>query len=392
MTFRTRTYEFTAFTEDALLEAGGGLAKGDRFTVPSAADTEFAVEDDDGRLSGDFRDRALDRFGQTAEIDGGGSGSRIYAEKYYFVRDKDGNWYILVEIEQEGSSDDYFTFYGDVPPPETEVEVRACIDAPFGVPYENLGAGEVDDPGTASLSGRYFCDENRDDVDSGLDPAISGVLVTLLSADGTAVAETTTDANGEYWFVGLKPGEYVVQFDAEVGKEFVARDTGGDPSGSDVDPATGATDVIVLGRGEAVTGIDAGIAKPTTASLSGRYFCDENRDDLDNEDEPGIAGSLVLLRAVDGSLAAETTTDADGFYWFEDLAPGEYVVQFAEVSGKGFVARNVGDDDRLDSDVDPLTGLTAEIFVERGDTVSHIDAGVAPPEEAFISETDLFLF
>ena len=82
MTVNTSTYEFTAFTEGELLEGGGGLSKGDRFTMPIAADTTFAVKDNDNRLSGDFRDHALDAHGQTADI---GNGGQIYAERYFFV-------------------------------------------------------------------------------------------------------------------------------------------------------------------------------------------------------------------------------------------------------------------------------------------------------------------
>jgi len=55
----TYTYEFTAFTEDALLEAGSGngsnLGYGDSFTMPATADTTFVVTDNDQYLSGDSR-------------------------------------------------------------------------------------------------------------------------------------------------------------------------------------------------------------------------------------------------------------------------------------------------------------------------------------------------
>ena len=84
--------------------------------------------------------------------------------------------------------------------------MRACVDAPIGVRYDKLGAGEAAEPATASLSGRYFCDDDGDGLDSDGDPAVVGLTVTLLSADGEFVASTTTDTNGNYSFGDLTAG------------------------------------------------------------------------------------------------------------------------------------------------------------------------------------------
>ena len=158
-----------------------------------------------------------------------------------------------------------------------------------------------------------------------------------------------------------------------------------------MDPATGNTGLISVGRGETITDIDAGIAKVETASLSGRYFCDVDGDDLDDGEEPGIEGAFIVIRSVDGTFSERTQTDSDGFYFFDDLAAGEYVVEFAETSGKTFVAPNAGEDDSSDSDVDPVTGMTGVVLVEAGDVVTDIDAGVAATEE-YVPEADVFLF
>ncbi|MEO0977876.1 MAG: SdrD B-like domain-containing protein, partial [Pseudomonadota bacterium] len=364
MAFYSRTFEFTAFTEADLLRPGdGSLGRGDTFVMPAIATTAFSVRDNDPWLSGDIHkkswarsedtgrwqkkitEHARDPFGQEASANGVPLEGQIYAEKRLVLRGDDGKTYQLIEIEVErgnapGRGDDYFTFLGAVPPPGVTLEVKRCSDVFFGLKYDKLGAGVTADPETASLGGRYFCDDDADDLDTE-DPSVPGALVTLLTADGAVVARTKTDADGNYEFTDLAAGDYVVQFatDDAPGKAFVSPSS--DSNGSDViDPERGLTDVISLGRGEVVKGIDAGIVYvEPTAVIAGRYFCDDDADDLDTED-PSVAGALVTLLTADGAVVARTKTDADGNYEFTDLAAGDYVVQFAtdDAPGKAFVS------------------------------------------------------
>ena len=102
------TYEFTAFTEADLLDAGAagsGVNCGDTFTMPAGATTCFEVSDNDSFLSGDnyCNENSNDQYGQTAVITGEngeelGNGGQIYAEKYFWVCDDAGNWYVLINI------------------------------------------------------------------------------------------------------------------------------------------------------------------------------------------------------------------------------------------------------------------------------------------------------
>jgi serine-aspartate repeat-containing protein C/D/E len=261
----------------------------------------------------------------------------------------------------------------------------------IGERKENVDAG-VEDPKTASLAGRYFCDENDNDLDDG-EPGIEGILVTLLDAAGNPTGRTTTtDANGEYEFTGLAAGTYSVQFAADpTGKVFVAKDVDGnanDVDDSDVDPGTGTTDAFTLAIGERKENVDAGVEDPKTASLAGRYFCDENDNDLD-DGEPGIEGILVtLLDAAGNPTGRTTTTDANGEYEFTGLAAGTYSVQFAaDPTGKVFVAKDVDGNanDVDDSDVDPGTGTTDAFTLAIGERKENVDAGVEDPKTASLA-------
>ena len=168
-----------------------------------------------GRWQKKTTEHARDPFGQEASVDGVPLEGQIYAEKRLVLRGDDGKTYQLIEIEVEGwhgrgPDNDFFTFLGAVPPAGVTLEVKWCANFFFGLKYDKLGAGETADPQTSAISGRYFCDVDADDADSG-DPGVQDVVVTLLSADGEVVARTKTDADGNYAFTDLRAGDYVVQ-------------------------------------------------------------------------------------------------------------------------------------------------------------------------------------
>ena len=236
----------------------------------------------------------------------------------------------------------------------------------------------VEDPAGASISGRYFCDENDNDVDDG-EPGISGAVVSLLDDAGNVVASTTTNGDGSYTFGGLAAGTYTVAFAADAeGKTFVGQDAGDDDTiDSDVDGG-GVTDPISVGINESVTDVDAGVEDPGTASLAGVVFCDENGNAVEDGGDTRVPNVVVELLDGDGNVVGSTTTDADGAYEFVGLDAGEYAVRFpTAVDGKTLVAQDAGDDDTVDSDADQGTGVTAPVSLEIGERVEDIDAGVA---------------
>ncbi|THH34197.1 hypothetical protein E4Z66_19550, partial [Aliishimia ponticola] len=268
------------------------------------------------------------------------------------------------------------------------------ISLEIGEAERDIDAGLVD-PGTASITGRYFCDENDNDVDDG-EPGIADATVTLLDAAGAVVATTTTGLNGEYAFTGLPAGDYTVEFaPATDGKVFVAQDdpngNGDDTNDSDVD-STGTTGVITVGVGEVSENNDAGVEDPGTASLAGRVFCDENDNSLD-DGEPGIAGVTVQLLDASGAVVATTETGADGSYEFVGLDAGTYSVDFdendADLDGKVLVTQDVDGNasDDVDSDASEADGTTGQVTLGIGERVENIDAGVEDPGTASIGDT-----
>lgn len=65
---------------------------------------------------------------------------------------------------------------------------------------------------------------------------------------------------------------------------------------------------------------------PAVMSIFGYIYEDMNQDGIKQDDEPGIPGSFVDLHQSDGTFITNAIADADGFYSFTDLAPGDYYI------------------------------------------------------------------
>lgn len=93
---------------------------------------------------------------------------------------------------------------------------------------------------------------------------------------------------------------------------------------------------------------------------------DLDGDGLQDANEPGVGGVTVGLYAVanPSSPLATTTTLLNGLYSFSNVPDQNggifYFIEFSDLPvGFSFTIQDVGADDALDSDADPLTGRTA---------------------------------
>ena len=228
----------------------------------------------------------------------------------------------------------------------------------------------------AALGDFVFEDLNENGIQDADEPGVPGVTVNLYDCDNFPVATTVTDIDGLYIFNNLNPGEYAVEFELPAGYHFTAADQGTDDAlDSDADEITGFTACIPLEAGESNLTIDAGIAI-NLASLGDFVFEDLNNNGIQDIDEPGIPGVVVNLYDCDNVPVANTSTDMDGYYIFENLTPGGYIVEFELVNGYYFSTADQGDDDSLDSDADIISGLTSCITLEPGENNMTVDAGM----------------
>jgi len=260
---------------------------------------------------------------------------------------------------------------------------------------DTLDAGVVTIP--ASLGDYVWHDNDGDGVQDANEDGVEGVTVTLTGGgengeigDGDdTTATTATDADGLYLFDNLIPGtEYKVTFsDLPTGFQFTNQDQGSDDAAdSDADTTTGMTPIVTLAPGEFNDTLDAGILQ--LASLGDFVWHDTGSqtravDGIQQSDEDAIAGVLVNLLDDAGNVIESTTTDANGFYLFDQLWPGDYATQvdasnFASggvLEGWYATLQNAGGDDAVDSDGDRATYTTALTNLVSGEFDPTLDFG-----------------
>ena len=170
------------------------------------------------------------------------------------------------------------------------------------------------------LSGKVYYDANESSsFDNGEDP-FKDITVELLGADGSVVATTTTDADGNYSFTGLDAGTYTVKV-TKAGDIAELTQTE-DPDGTK-DNASGA---ITLNADNPVReNVNFGYIKKH--AISGTVYLDQNRDKTKNTGDIDLSGVTVNLLDKDGNVVGTTTTDKDGNYSFTGLNDGTYTVQ-----------------------------------------------------------------
>ncbi|WP_175489232.1 SdrD B-like domain-containing protein, partial [Neolewinella agarilytica] len=237
----------------------------------------------------------------------------------------------------------------------------------FGfVPMMSIGSTvfyDVDDSGDQDLS---------DPLESG----IEGATVNLyFDADGdgmitgteltTPIATTMTDADGNYLFEDLAPGNYQVGVTPVAGSDALVASSTATPSDDDVDGTNDGTQaggsgtesissILELVPGDEPQGgdesfpggeqddtapLDDGSGNMTvdfgfvpSNSLGSTVFIDYDDDGMQDATETGIAGVEVqLLADTDGdgvpeTVVATTTTNGNGDYFFSNLPDGNYQV------------------------------------------------------------------
>lgn len=173
---------------------------------------------------------------------------------------------------------------------------------------------------SGSIGDRVWADVNENGVQDAGEAGIPGVTVRLLR-DGAPFSTTTTDANGNYTFSGLCPGNFTVEVDTPAG--FAASPTGAADAANDSD-ASGV--LVSLGLNQNNATIDFGFFAPCTGTIGDRVWFDTNRNGIQDAGELGIAGVSVGLIDSTGLVVATTVTDGDGNYQFTGICGGSYTV------------------------------------------------------------------
>ena len=196
----------------------------------------------------------------------------------------------------------------------------------------------------ASVGNFVWFDANKDGVQDADEYGVAGVTVTLtdgagnpvIDLDGNPVKPVTTDANGKYEFTNLMPnvdrivanaGEenYKVTFTVPAGysatKSYAAADGEKDSNGAESN--------VTLTEGQNDETVDFGLVADGKIGDTIFWDVDNNGGSAPSGADKPLAGVKVTLTyttpaGVEKTLT--TTTDENGKYSFENLAPGDYKV------------------------------------------------------------------
>ncbi|OQX02939.1 MAG: hypothetical protein BWK80_56820, partial [Desulfobacteraceae bacterium IS3] len=266
-----------------------------------------------------------------------------------------------------------------------------------------------------SIGNLVWADLNNNGIADSGENGFDGVLVELyregqIPGDSgvTPVASTNTSGGGLYKFSNLSPGKYFVYIPTPPPNHLASssavvtdtNDNGQDNDDNGIQSVAGAptrSPVITLtSRGEPDTAVDGDDVNGDMTVDFGFYHCitignfvwaDSNVNGIQDADETGIPNVTVRLFDKDGNAVTDghgnlvnpTTTDADGYYQFEGIAPGQYYVQFDKPSGFTPSPQNQGSDDSKDSDADPATGKTPILTLTSTGDHTIWDAGFWSP-------------
>ena len=240
------------------------------------------------------------------------------------------------------------------------------------------GLGDVEllcDAAPVEVGNRVWLDLNGNGVQDANEPPIAGVTVKLQDSTGTGIGTAITDSNGNYLFsggagttssaavygiAGLKPGTNNYKITIDPAQPALAKykpttpnaaALAGDTTQADSDSngvlngaKTAVEDMFNTGRAGANDHThDFGFIPPY--SLGNRVWLDDGAgggvvdDGLINGSEAGVNGVSVKLFTADnsgnaaakakdlnGTDVADLATAGGGYYRFDNLPPGRYVV------------------------------------------------------------------
>nr|WP_266364386.1 SdrD B-like domain-containing protein [Tellurirhabdus rosea] len=249
-----------------------------------------------------------------------------------------------------------------------------------------------------SIGDFVWLDTNYNGIQDQSEPGVANVPVKLYSQNAdTLLAETTTNANGFYSFSCLPTGNYrvgIVKPEGTVLSTFKNpsgtpdKDSDGQDSGARTLSPVVPINVAFAENDKRRNNPDIDFGLAPYGSIGNFVWDDTNTNGFQDGGEAGISGVRVNLYASNqiNTPIKSLLTNATGFYKFDSLQSGTYIVRFLLPSGKVFTLANAGTaaDDERDSDAG-VDGYSQAVQINASQPLNSIartnmtiDAGVTP--------------
>lgn len=251
---------------------------------------------------------------------------------------------------------------------------------------------------TGTIGDFVWFDANRNGIYDNAEQPMENVEVKLYQDIGGIsiyITSAITDENGNYLFEDLDPGRYRLEIvpptnynltlykvgTAENQNDFCPLNKPADEyAGLEVVDCNGVesnyTPWMDLQPDQNLLYNDAGL-QTKYAKIGDFVWMDRNANGIQDSGEPGVANVSMRLIDIFGFEIQVTTSDADGFYQFLQVEPGEYSVEVVMPSAYTLSQDHQGDPDK-DSNMYPIIDESEKFIVSAGQVESSIDVGLVP--------------
>jgi len=231
------------------------------------------------------------------------------------------------------------------------------------------------------IDGYAWDDVNQDGIQDSGEPIIQDVAMQLIGDAG--VVDVVTDITGYYLFDSLAEGDYTIYASMPVAYNNISPIPASPAMDDNRFASDGSFATAGLSTGDndrASVGFYSGSAASTLTPIyiEGKVWDDVNQDGIQDSSEAFVENvTLELLNTTAGTVEDTTTTNSDGYYYFESLSAGDYEVQLTLPTGYDSVSpQDQGSDHALDSDFEITDMVASAASLGAGDFMENVDAGI----------------
>ena len=202
---------------------------------------------------------------------------------------------------------------------------------------------------SAAVGGNVWNDANANGLPDSGEIGVGSVNVQLFTATGILIASTNTDANGNYLFTNVTPGEYYLQFTEPSGYFFTPPYQGDATVASHVNPTTGDTEQFSLLASEVDPYYNAGLIadslqEPTTTTLNTTSNSSYSGYQVTftatvaQTDAVPLGGNVTFMDGTTTLGTVALTSDSGGYqasFTTSSLSVGDHTIT-ANYTGDGF--------------------------------------------------------